>query len=213
MDSIKITKKHINRMKKFLEIYILKKQDIDINYYINEIGETLKEEKVIYNRDIKMYIEIDIDYEDDEPNSFHIDFRVSCFNTCIMSERITDRVGLVYCEREYFCEDEVKYNDIEKVMNKIEELEDKEYKKCKIMYCKNLACKNELCEKDYIYDCKNDKYDCCICKENDGAWVKLTCGHILHKACYSESKIKNCPLCRNTINWRDAIFYYDFIHE
>ena len=107
-----------------------------------------------------------------------------------------------------------KREEMESEIIFMQKFDNKEYKKCKIMYCEKVAFKNGLCENDYIFDCKNKKDDCCICRENNGAWIKLNCGHVLHKECnfYNGSK-EGCPLCSKKIEYKKCIYNYDFIHD
>ena len=48
---------------------------------------------------------------------------------------------------------------------------------------------------------------CCICHCNEGVWIKLLCGHTMHKGCFEKIDfyknaeqdrkwVKKCPLCR-----------------
>lgn len=70
--------------------------------------------------------------------------------------------------------------------------------------CENLATMNGVCDKCYIHGyvrSEEEGGDCCICHENDGRWVKLACGHILHDRCfykiiYEANEGRKCPLCR-----------------
>lgn len=72
----------------------------------------------------------------------------------------------------------------------------KQYTLCK--GCEeSLAHKDEWCNDCYVYVCTQEA-DCCVCKENEGVWVELSCKHILHKACWKKTVGLNCPLCRET---------------
>jgi hypothetical protein len=68
--------------------------------------------------------------------------------------------------------------------------------------CGQLATMNEACESCYIHSyvrSEEEGGDCCICHENDGRWVKLQCGHILHRHCFlkiGRGDLQKCPLCR-----------------
>jgi len=70
----------------------------------------------------------------------------------------------------------------------------KQYTLCKGCEA-GLAQKDGWCRNCYAYVC-TQKDDCCICKENEGVWVELSCKHILHKACWKKTVGLNCPLCR-----------------
>ena len=70
----------------------------------------------------------------------------------------------------------------------------KQYTLCK--GCEEcLTQKDGWCRDCYAYVCTQED-DCCVCKENEGVWVELSCKHILHKACWKKTVGLNCPLCR-----------------
>ena len=71
--------------------------------------------------------------------------------------------------------------------------------------CGTLATMNGACHKCYIHSyvrSEEEGGDCCVCHENNGRWVKLACGHILHNHCFYQivmeaGEKRKCPLCRN----------------
>ena len=46
---------------------------------------------------------------------------------------------------------------------------------------------------------------CCICHENEGRWVKLGCGHVMHRHCQQKLVKACCPMCREKILVRDIV--------
>jgi hypothetical protein len=70
----------------------------------------------------------------------------------------------------------------------------KQYTLCKGCE-KCLAQKDGWCNGCYVYVC-TQKDDCCVCQENEGVWVELSCKHILHEGCWKKTVGSNCPLCR-----------------
>jgi hypothetical protein len=61
------------------------------------------------------------------------------------------------------------------------------------------AIRGDFCRTCYLHSYKRTEEeggDCCVCHENNGRWVKLECGHILHSYCWGKVVGKNCPLCR-----------------
>jgi hypothetical protein len=79
---------------------------------------------------------------------------------------------------------------------------------------KNCVCGKEVARGGLCKDCFIHAYerteeeggDCCVCHENNGRWVKLECGHILHKHCWSKIVGSKCPLCRRQNNNQKARF-------
>ena len=78
-----------------------------------------------------------------------------------------------------------------------------------------LAVKDGYCEQCYPLVMEQEDV-CCICLHNEGVWVKLECGHTLHKGCFrnigdyrtanrnSDGQcVKKCPLCRKEVGWND----------
>jgi hypothetical protein len=62
-------------------------------------------------------------------------------------------------------------------------------------------CEEYLSELDgYCADCYpyviTQEDNCCVCYENEGIWIKLSCDHILHKICWKKTIGTKCPLCR-----------------
>jgi hypothetical protein len=76
----------------------------------------------------------------------------------------------------------------------------KTYEFCK---CNSLVYKDGFCKHCYPYVSEQEDV-CCCCLENKGVWIKIDCGHLIHKECFSkiESEVKDgkhqrkCPLCR-----------------
>jgi len=65
-------------------------------------------------------------------------------------------------------------------------------------------CANNLVVKEgWCYTCYIHRYEreepCCICMDNDGRWVKLGCGHEIHRHCWGNLATSVCPLCRQAI--------------
>lgn len=92
---------------------------------------------------------------------------------------------------------------IEMILSWLDSLEEKKNKwlQCR---CGHLATMNGACDKCYIHSyvrTEEEGGDCCVCAENDGRWVKLECGHILHNHCFFKiiqeaDERRKCPLCR-----------------
>jgi hypothetical protein len=77
--------------------------------------------------------------------------------------------------------------------------------------CGTLATMNGTCDSCYIHGYVRSEEkggDCCVCHENDGRWVKLQCGHILHRHCFIkigvEGTKRKCPLCRASSDFATA---------
>jgi hypothetical protein len=72
---------------------------------------------------------------------------------------------------------------------------------------KMIARRDGWCVECYIYRytrTEEEGGDCCVCMENEGKWVKLSCKHIIHKHCYDgihccQPKSTLCPLCRQQV--------------
>ena len=82
---------------------------------------------------------------------------------------------------------------IEQIYQKIDKLTE-------VNYCKDceffLAEKDDLCRFCYPWVTTGQE-NCCICLENPlKVWIKLPCGHELHKNCFDKMDKKKCPLCR-----------------
>lgn len=66
-----------------------------------------------------------------------------------------------------------------------------------------LVKRDEWCTMCYIFRYERTEEEggaCCVCLENEGRWIKLTCSHILHKSCYNNLMKPQCPLCRHEHN-------------
>lgn len=64
----------------------------------------------------------------------------------------------------------------------------------------NLVKRDNWCSTCYIFRYERTEEEggaCCVCLENEGRWVKLSCKHIIHKNCYRHLVKDECPLCRN----------------
>jgi hypothetical protein len=80
--------------------------------------------------------------------------------------------------------------------------------------CGSLATMKEACDSCYIhsYVRPEEEGDCCVCHENDGRWVRLSCGHILHMHCFSQIELhhdrtnRKCPMCRQLSNYGTVKF-------
>ena len=199
--TITITKKQVQVIKRFIEINI----DYDKEYSLSSIfdddfNHLIKSEfgnfKVCFNWNGVI--------EDNEDGFLEIDCYLK--GNLIFTEKMSKK-------GETFKADKKMVKD---VMKKLDKLVGKTFVKCKIMGCTKFVFNDNLCKDDYMFDCKNEDDDCCICKENDGKWVKLGCGHILHSACFWSMVVKrktlrdNCPLCRQEVNYdninRDYLF-------
>ena len=74
---------------------------------------------------------------------------------------------------------------------------------------KHVACTDGegWCDQCYVHRyirTEDEGGDCCVCMENEGVWIKLSCDHILHGHCYESipeiSWLKrDCPLCRQPV--------------
>jgi len=79
----------------------------------------------------------------------------------------------------------------------------KTYEFCK---CKKLAYKDGFCKDCYLYVSEQEDV-CCCCLENKGLWIKIDCGHLIHRYCFCkiETELKDgkhhtkCPLCRQFV--------------
>ena len=84
----------------------------------------------------------------------------------------------------------------------------------KFCRCGEVATMNDACDRCYIHGYFRSEEEggaCCVCHENDGRWVKLHCGHILHKHCFIKIKteapsasMRKCPLCRSLGDFKTA---------
>lgn len=70
----------------------------------------------------------------------------------------------------------------------------KVYQSCKCD--KRLAKLEGWCDSCYPYVIEQDD-NCCCCLENEGVWIKLSCGHKLHSYCWNKVQSLKCPICRN----------------
>lgn len=70
----------------------------------------------------------------------------------------------------------------------------KVYQSCKCN--KKLAKLDGWCHTCYPYVIEQDD-NCCCCLQNEGVWLKLSCGHKLHSYCWEQVQNLKCPMCRN----------------
>jgi len=77
----------------------------------------------------------------------------------------------------------------------------------KLCYCgQHLEAKEGWCHMCYIHRYEREEA-CCICMENEGRWVKLGCGHAIHRHCWGNlCTSSSCPLCRQPIVVSDITF-------
>lgn len=66
------------------------------------------------------------------------------------------------------------------------------------------------CETCYLYWFKRTDDRCSICLEDEGVWVKLGCGHILHHHCWMRTPTTQCPVCRTLNECTSNIYKYPF---
>lgn len=89
-----------------------------------------------------------------------------------------------------------KFDTVEGMIEDIiSELKGKTYKCCKMSNCSKVAVEDDQCENCYVHDWHRGE-ECCICKEDNGHWISIACGHIIHKACFQAMTNNKCPLCR-----------------
>ena len=89
-----------------------------------------------------------------------------------------------------------KFDTVEGMVEDIiSELKGRTYKCCKMSNCGKLAVEDDQCEDCYVHDWYRGE-ECCVCKEDNGHWISMTCGHIIHKACFYSMVNNKCPLCR-----------------
>lgn len=95
---------------------------------------------------------------------------------------------------------------------------------CDVYYNPFLKCGNQACFRHNNHDIclyhlylfkKND--DCCICLEDmtgDKELIVLSCGHMFHLECLSNTLNPSCPLCRTQMNKKEAsIVFHSSIIE
>jgi len=78
----------------------------------------------------------------------------------------------------------------------------------KLCYCgQHLEAKEGWCHMCYIHRYERPDEACCICMENEGRWVKLGCGHAIHRHCWGNlCTSSSCPLCRTPIVMSEVVF-------
>ena len=70
-----------------------------------------------------------------------------------------------------------------------------------------LEAKDGWCSMCYIHRYERPDEACCICMENEGRWVKLGCGHAIHRHCWGNmATSSSCPLCRQPIVMSEITF-------
>jgi hypothetical protein len=66
-----------------------------------------------------------------------------------------------------------------------------------------------ICDFCYLYDYTHTE-NCCVCYENKGRWVQLSCDHIIHKHCWNKIKNRKCPLCRKEQHILEIKYNYPY---
>lgn len=68
-----------------------------------------------------------------------------------------------------------------------------------------------LCDNCFIFGHEQTEEEggaCCVCLANKGVWMKLKCGHTLHKKCFSKIQSEGgktkCPLCREPTTFSEV---------
>jgi hypothetical protein len=72
-------------------------------------------------------------------------------------------------------------------------------------------CIEYRCETCYLYWFKRTDDRCAVCLEDEGVWVKLSCGHILHQHCWGDIEGMACPVCRSMTDSKKNVYHYPFI--
>jgi hypothetical protein len=72
-------------------------------------------------------------------------------------------------------------------------------------------CIEHRCETCFLYWFKRTDDRCAVCLEDEGVWVKLSCGHILHQHCWGDIQGMVCPVCRTMTDSQKNIQYYPFL--
>ncbi len=74
-------------------------------------------------------------------------------------------------------------------------------------------CVEHRCENCYLYWFKRTDDRCAVCLEDEGVWVKLSCGHILHQHCWGRIKGVQCPVCRVSVESGKSVYKYPYLGE
>ena len=69
------------------------------------------------------------------------------------------------------------------------------------------------CESCFVYWYKRTDDRCSVCLEDEGVWVKLSCGHILHQHCWTRIKGFQCPVCRTVTDNKENIYKYPYFKK
>lgn len=114
------------------------------------------------------------------------------------------------CLRHYdFRIEDTTMSMVPKILQWIDELPST-YELCR---CKGtLALRDGWCHACYLYRytrTEEEGGDCCVCLENEGRWIKLSCNHIIHGSCYTSINDRKCPLCRQLVGSSYSFDPYD----
>jgi len=75
-------------------------------------------------------------------------------------------------------------------------------------------CVEHRCESCYLYWFKRTDDRCAICLEDEGVWVKLSCGHIIHQHCWVKIfEDGRCPVCRVSVEHEKSIYKYPYLNN
>jgi hypothetical protein len=74
-------------------------------------------------------------------------------------------------------------------------------------------CIEHRCENCYLYWFKRTDDRCAVCLEDEGVWVKLSCGHILHQHCWTRTKGVQCPVCRVVTDSERSVYKYPYLNK
>lgn len=153
---------------------------------------------------IQEYIQDQIDREQFDLMSIDVGGLVGTFtieDEDIMFD-ITFRKELVYHEIVYT----TRHVSIACTPKYLHHLIDTTFETCRLPHCDFIRCSfSDLCEVDYIYNYTRDD-NCCVCMENGGCWVRLSCKHYVHSSCWTKvcmaafdksHSFATCPMCRN----------------
>jgi hypothetical protein len=200
--SFEFTKRNAEVLKRALEVY---KDDFQKDFELKSEMESDEFEKerdedgdYIFNKvsllnDFYMSMEIEFNMNEDEP---YIDMSSLKAYIEILHETSSSETSVTYTR--IFRLDLNKYKNDEWVDTLI-----KTYEFCK---CKRLVYKDGFCKDCYPYVSEQEDV-CCCCLENKGVWIKIDCGHLIHRQCFSkiENEVKDgkhqrkCPLCRQFV--------------
>lgn len=205
--SVVFTQRHFQLIEKFL---LLSEFKFNAENFVSNLSRCIECCDNIFSLPLSEFtVEIVLERTDDEDDDeFFVDVDLKIFERIIFSHRLSFDSAI----------DNLKIENIkvQSAIYKIEQLIGKEFTKCKLENCNKLAMLSGLCERDFQYDyTRND--ECCICKEDGGAWAKLHCNHFIHACCLSKlqqmGKITKCPLCRTNICFKNVNYNYLFLEN